>query len=287
MNVVADVRLSGDGGDELVRHVLGMRCRKTHTDRPVDGSYRRQKVCKVFSIIPVRIHILAEERHFLEPAGDEVLNFTNNAGKRAAPFASARERHDAERAKLVASPHHRNPGADAIGPERNDVVIIFHARQPDRDPFLPRQSSFNKIGQLSIFVGTDDQVDKRLRLHQVLPQAFGHASQNADDNAWIALLEMFEITQSAIDPGFGILADSAGIDKDDIRIGRRRHVSESGTVHDTLHDLRVSTVHLTPLFFEVAFFLFHFERLVNKNSKKLSYCQSGSSSLSSTSKHTV
>ena len=72
-----------------------------------------------------------------------------------------RERDHAERAELVASPHHRQPGADPVGAQRDDVVVVLDPREADRDPLLPFERPLHEVRELPVFVGPDDDVDER------------------------------------------------------------------------------------------------------------------------------
>ncbi len=126
MNVLANVVVRCDRFDQLVTHVLRVRRGEANTQGPVNGGNVSHQVGKIVGPIAVGIHILSKQRYFFEAAADEIPHFIHNTLQRAAPFAAARKRHNAERAELIASAHHRKPCTDAISPQRHDVFVVLN-----------------------------------------------------------------------------------------------------------------------------------------------------------------
>src|SRR5438105_301327 len=151
--------MAGDRPDEFQRHVTRVRCGEPDADRPIDTGNRFQKVGKIERAIAIGIDVLSKKRDFLESPRGECLDFLHDSGKRPAPLPAPGEGHDAERTELVASPHNRDPGANAVSPERRDVVIGFNAGESDRYSLLSIPCVPKKGGGLSVLIRTDNQID--------------------------------------------------------------------------------------------------------------------------------
>ena len=70
----------------------------------------------------------------------------------------------------------------------------------------------------------DHQVDVRGPLEDQLLVFLGHAAQHADDLVGMALFDVLQPAQGAVDLVFGVLADAAGVEQD--RVGLLRRVDQ-------------------------------------------------------------
>ena len=170
------------------------------------------------SAVAVRVHILSEERDFPEPARGQTTDFFHDARQGPAPFPPPCERHHAKGAELVASAHHRNPGADALGPQRHNVLVGFHTGEADGNPLFPFEGAGSGAGKLPVFVRTDNDVHKTLFLDEPFPQPLRHAAENPDHQVGIPAFLGIEQSQPAVNTLLGIVPDGTGVHQNDIGI---------------------------------------------------------------------
>src|SRR5258706_1229259 len=89
MDEVADIVVRTDGLDEFVRHILWMRCRESNAHRRVDAGDGAKQISKIVFRITIRIDVLAEKSHFLEPARSKHFHFIHYAGNGSASLAAS------------------------------------------------------------------------------------------------------------------------------------------------------------------------------------------------------
>ena len=197
-------------------------------------------------VASVRVHVLAEERHLDDTPAREPLHLREHVADRPGALRAPDERHDAERAGVVASDRDRDPRAERVVSSRRKrrgeqlgVLGDVHL-----GPLVLR--SPEQLQQVRQGVCPHHDVDPRcLPLDQpliLLRQAAGHD----DPEIGVRRLQGFQVTEVAVELVVGVLADRARVQDDHARIrdvvGRRHAV---GAEHAS-DPLGVMLVHLAP-----------------------------------------
>src|SRR6185437_8237375 len=117
MNVVAESGGRVDGVDDVAREIVGMRSHKAHAANPGDfrnGAQQFHKSEMPRRGIAIRVDSLAEELDFGVAAVDKAADFVEDSGAGAAALRTARVRHDAISARVVAALDDGQIGAKGI-----------------------------------------------------------------------------------------------------------------------------------------------------------------------------
>ena len=213
-------------------------------------------------IVAIRIHVLSEERHFLEARSGDRSCLGDNFVERAAPLWATTERHDAVGAGLVAAIDDRQPGRDARRPldgagfhgrRAGDREMIGNPdnRSPndgrgadDTDRCLGRCKT-KSIQQFRLLVWSEEQIDRRVSPFEAVPVPFANraAGQNHTHRS-VGILEALEVPLPSDDLLLGQLADGAGVDHHEIGLVHRRRLNRASGQQSAGHLLRVAPVHL-------------------------------------------
>ncbi len=208
-------------------------------------------VLRIFPL--VGIHILPEQCHFPITFVVQIGRFGYNTECIAAAFAPAREGHYAKRAHIITASHDRDKRGHAIAvqAQRTDVSVGFLAREEHIHPFFTVFGAGNKVWQIAIRIGTDDQIHQLFFFQEFLFQTLGHTAQHADQGTRILFLDLIKHPQALAYGFFRFFANRTGIDQDQIR---RFHVARSAKAYlrqNGRHDLAITEIHLTAVAFDV------------------------------------
>ena len=165
MNVVADIFVFGDGVDEFFRHVLRMRGREAYAIVLVDARNGRHQVrestlspsCTSSRSVPASVTSL-------KPLDAKLLHLAHDASidrLRSRP----RVKGTTQNVQNLSQP--RITDIHALIPsvrKREDVVVVFHTGEANRNASLALERSFDEFRQSSVLVRTDHEVDMTLRL---------------------------------------------------------------------------------------------------------------------------
>ena len=109
MKPFTDLRDIADSVDQPRREIVRIRRREADSREAghvVHRAHERREIGRRREVTPVRVHRLAEERHFATAFGDEPPHLGDDGFGRVAPLAPARRRDHAERAVFLAALHH-------------------------------------------------------------------------------------------------------------------------------------------------------------------------------------
>ena len=207
----------------------------------------------------VAVHVLAEQGHLSVALGKQVAGLGHDALRIAAPLPAPGERDDAEAAHVVAAPHDGDEGRHAFVVEADRLnlgVGLFPAEQRV-DRLLPALDLIDEARQVAVGVRTDDQVDQLLLLEQLVPQALGHAAEDAHLELGVVALAAFEVLQTMTNPLLGVVPDGAGIEQDQIGLALILGGGVAGFGEDARNDLAIAEVHLATVALEVQLALAH------------------------------
>ncbi len=255
MDVVADVPPLRHRLDQLVRHVLRMRCRIADPDFRIDRGCGGKQVGKILPLPPVAVHVLPQQRHLPETVIAQVLHLVDDGDKGTAPLASAGKGNNAEGAELVAAAHHRYPCGNPFGPHRGYIVVGLHAGELYRKPLFAVAGLVHQFRQGAVLVGADHHIDHGLGRQQILAQAFGHATENADHEFRVFLFEVGDMVQPVVNALLGVIANGAGVEQNHVRLLDPVGGIVSVVVQNGQNDLRIGNVHLAAVGLHIDFLL--------------------------------
>ena len=139
--MLAHRRALGHRRDRLGAQVLRVRRREADALDAVDRVERAQQVGELRAVLPgaevaaVRVDVLAEQRDLAHAVGRELLDLVHDVAHAAADLGAAHDRHDAERARVVAADLDRDPrrvGDVAPGRQRRRVRLVLLEDLDDR-----------------------------------------------------------------------------------------------------------------------------------------------------------
>src|SRR5690606_19507167 len=201
-----------------------------------------------FLFVSIRIDILTEERDLAVPLFNELLDLPHDAFGGPAALPSARKRHHAERAHVVAPAHDRDECRDPVRivPDGRDVRICLLPGKLYVHRGLAGFFSFvEEPGQISISIGPDDEIDELFLVQQLRAQPLGHTAQHTEPKARIVLaLLSAHLPEPATDFLLGILADGAGIEQHDVGLPRIIRKAVTILLKHRGADFRIGYVHL-------------------------------------------
>jgi hypothetical protein len=136
----------------------------------------------------------------------------------AAAFPPACERNHTEGTHVVATAHDADEGVNAVAVQargRNIGIGFFEAQQ-HIDAAAAVFDFVDQDGQFAVCVGTGHDIDEFLFFEQFFFETFGHAAEHTDDQIAFALLVAAQVLEPFADALFGIVADGAGVQENDI-----------------------------------------------------------------------
>ena len=216
------------------------------TSRSSSREQRRGRRSGHRDVAAVRVHVLAEQRDLDDAASRETLDLGEDVADRARPLGPADQRHDAERAGVVAARGDRDPGAERVVARRGE-------RRRERLRVLPhvhlravRLRLLQEVEQMRERVGADHHVDPRcLPLDQALI-LLREAAAHDDLEIGMPVLDRLQVPQVPVELVVGVLPDRAGVQHDHARL-----VDVVGGQHAVGHQqpsdaLGIVLVHLAP-----------------------------------------
>ena len=235
------------GEDHVLAHVLGVRARVADAAQAVDRVQLAQQLGEGRPLGPqiaaVGVHVLAEQRDLRDAVGGQPPPLGHELGERARNLAPARRRHDAERTLHVAADGDLQPGL------RGARALV---RQVSGEPLelekALRGERFRgeELGQLVDLAGAEGDVDERELAEHLVLDRLGPASADADQPLRVAPLERLRLVQVRDEALVGLLADRAGVEQDQVRVGPLGHLAIAERLEHALHALGVVLVHLAP-----------------------------------------
>ena len=220
VNVPAEGVLAGHHFEDLVGHVLRMRSREAHTQIGIHIGDKVHQLGEADDRLPlvldialgvdiplIAVHVLAEQGHLSVALGKQVAGLGHDALRVAAPLPAPGEWDDAEAAHVVAASHDGDEGRHALVVEadRLDLRVGLFPAEQGVDRLLPALDLIDEAWQVAVGVRADDQVDQLLLLEQLVPQALGHAAEDAHLEFGIVALAAFEVLQAMTDALLGIV----------------------------------------------------------------------------------
>ena len=209
----------------------------------------------------IGVDVLPEQHDLADARLDHLPGFGNDGGQRARGLCSARERHDAERAELVAAFLH---GEEGCRPARHQPLatgrgqvseFVFLGKLGVDRPALPGARLCDEIRQAMVALRANDDINAALPADDLL--AFRLRDTAGDgDQRFLALgcADALGHTQAAklgIDLLGGLLADMAGVEDDEIGILGAFGRGEALAGQYVRHALGVMSVHLAAVGLDV------------------------------------
>ena len=254
VDMVADVGVTGHGLEHLVRNVLRVRGRETHAHLGAHLRDHREQPGKRSPFEIVGVHVLAQQGHLLIAFLGAVAGLTDDRAGVAAPLHSAGVWDYAVRTDVVAAAHDRDEGGNAVRIEADggNVRISFLAREDYVDLGVAVGSGLKQLGQATVSIRTCHDVDLS-PFEQLLLHSLGHAAEDTDHDRPASALER-ELTDTAEDALFGVVADRAGIRHYDVCFV---HILRPGITmfsEDRKDHLGIGYIHLAAVGFYVYLF---------------------------------
>ena len=165
-------------------------------------------------------------------------------------LAAAHVRHHAERAELVASAHRGHVGAHAAAVVGRDIGVSLGAIEPHIDGGVEAGAA-NHLGQAAVTVGPRDHVEERGLLHDRDAIVLRHASEQPDLHLRPRILEPRKLPQPMQHLLFGMLANRAGVEQDDVRIFDAVRSDVTRAAQNGADRLRIGDIHLASVGLEI------------------------------------
>ena len=184
--------LVGHRLDHVGREVVRVRRREPDppetvnlVDHPQEvGEQRPPRRARHRDVSPVRVHVLPEQRDLDDTRRHEALHLGQDVADRARALRASDERHDAERAGVVAARRDRDPRPERRRRERpatRSGTVSVYSRTSICGPSVSARSQ--QVEQVRQRVRADDDVDpRRLALDQALV-LLGEAAGDDDPQA--------------------------------------------------------------------------------------------------------
>src|SRR5262245_6277398 len=197
---------------------------------------------------------LSEQLNLAPTLPGGVPHLGEDVGPGAHPLVSARVRHHAEAAELVTAfddGHIRLHGVAAPRDAKRPAHIIVRLERDRRTAVLRRL--FDQHGQPANRLRADDDVgDAGRAFEQRLAFLLRHASGDRHDGIVAGFERLLaELAESRIQLVFRVFANAAGVDDDEIGLGRILCELKTGLLEQSGHALGVVHVHLAAEGFDV------------------------------------
>ena len=248
----------GHRRDGLGAEVLGVRRREANAVDAVDRVERAQQVGELRTVLPgaevaaVGVDVLAEHGDLADAVGGELLDLAHDVAHAPADLGPAHDRHDAERARVVAADLDGDPRRVAAREEdavrragSADGYASCSSRISTTGPSKRARSSSDAAWPE--VVGAEHDVDVAGALDDELPVLLGQAAADRDLEVRSLGLQRLQATEVAVELVVGVLTDAARVQHD--HVGRFELV---GRLHALGREqsgdaLGVVLVHLAPV----------------------------------------
>ena len=224
MQVLAQLRLSGNGVDQLVAGILGVAGHKADV---VIAGHRAQQVEQIgkvhlfFQTLAVAVDVLSQQCDLLIACLHKTAELGKDITGLAALFAAAHIRHDAVGAEVVAAVHDGQPCAELALTPDGDILHDDRALGGlHQHTLMLLQLLGNELRQGVDAVHAEHKVHIGIALAQLFHHVLlvGHASAQADDQARLFFLESLQGTYVAEHTLLGMLTHGAGVEEDQVGI---------------------------------------------------------------------
>jgi hypothetical protein len=254
MDVLAHLLALCHGLDDVGGEVVRVRAGESDAADPLDGVHgtkqlREQRVPagpRHREVPPVGVHVLAEERDLHDPTTGQALDLGQDVADLPRQLRPPDERHDAERAVVVASHRDRHPrvvGHLASGGQRAGE----HFRElPDVHLGTLGLGPPQEVEQLGQRVGSDDHVDPRRPILDLAPVLLGEAPGHHDPHPGVRLLQRPEVSEVAVQPIVGVLPNGARVQHDHLGLDSVFRSDVAVGLEQAGDPLGVVLVHLAP-----------------------------------------
>ena len=219
MQVLAQLRLGGDGIDQLMAGVLGVAGHKADMIIAGHGAQQVEQVGEIdllLQTLAVTVHVLTQQGDLLIARFHKAAELGKDIAGLAALLAAADVGHDAVGAEVIAAVHDGQPCAElALAPD-GDILHDDRALGGlHQHTLMLLQLLGNELRQGVDAVHAEHEVHIGVALAQLFHHMLlvGHASAQADDQAGLFLLEALEGAHIAEHPLLGVLTHSAGVEQ--------------------------------------------------------------------------
>ena len=241
-SITSGVKSCGWGDVNRIRRTPSMRS-TSRSRRANSGAFADPAHGEVAA---VRVHVLPQQRHLDHAGPDQALHLGEDVADRPGPLRPADERHDAERARVVASRGDRDPGPERVLPcrrqrTREDLRVL-----PDVHQRTLGLGAAQELEQVRQRVGPDHDVDPRRSPLDRPPVLLCEASGDDDPQLRVPILQRLQVAEVPVELVVGVLPDRARVQDDEPRLrdvlGGRHPIAQQ----QPADALRVMLVHLAP-----------------------------------------
>ena len=235
------------GGDDGVAEVLRVRAREADPVDPVHRVAGAQELAELglelgTQVAPPGVHVLPEQRHLSHTVGREAGDLGDDLARPAALLPAANGRDDAVRALRVAAHRDLHPGTErALAVHREVAGEVLVSAEAAARRFSPGPEPLAEVWNRA---GTERDVDLWVELEDPFALRLGVAAADRDDELRVLALSRSRIAEIGGELGVRLLANRAGVEDEDVRIGLRGRLAEPDRFEHALDPLGVVGVHL-------------------------------------------
>ena len=241
----ADLRLVRHRLDDPVGEVDGVGAGEADALDPVDLGHGAQQGGEVNVVPDVGVDGLSEEHDLLVPGRGERPDVPQDLARRDASLAPPGVGHHAESAELVAAALDRDVAGVVGRLVRIQPLVDLFAVELDVDRGLAGPGAVDQRRDRAVAVGAGDDGDVRGALGHLFLEVLGHTAGDADDELGVVGPVAQQLAGAAPHAILRLLPDRAGVDQDDVRLGRIADVTVACALQLSRDQGRVGLVHLT------------------------------------------
>ena len=253
MDVLAQMRLCGDGVDQLAAGILGVARHKADLVIPRHLAQKVQQVGEIHGLcqpLAVAVDILPQQGDLLVAVCHQVPELRQDGAGFPAAFPPPHIRYNTIGAEVVATIHDRQPGAKPRIPSDGQfldhrVPLLRHLQVAFAAPQTLRQHG----GQPVDAVHTEHQVHIRITLAQLFHdmRLLRHAAADTDDQFRVLFLQFFQRADIAEHPLLCMFPHRAGVEQDQVGVLQRiaqpeTHVLQNAADLLTVVDILLAAV---------------------------------------------
>src|SRR5439155_12406479 len=231
--------------DHFAPEVLRMWAREADPLDPLDPVNRPQECGEVGAEIPpVRVHVLAEQRHFLDAVARKLPYLGEDLAGAAADLAAAHGRDDAVRAHRVAPHRDLHPGLEAalaVHRQRSREGSGLGSAETAARSLAPGPEPLTEVRDRA---RPEGDVDERIELEQPVALGLGVAAADRDHLLGVSALEHLRVAEVGGEALVRLLADRARVEDEHVRLLLGDGLSEPELLEHALDPLGVVSVHL-------------------------------------------
>jgi hypothetical protein len=254
VDVLAHLLAVRHGLDDVGCEVVRVRAGESDAADPLDRVHGPKQIREQRAppgplyreVPPVGVHVLAEERDLHDPTTGQPLDLGQHVADLTRQLRPPDERHDAERAVVVAPHRDRHPGVVGHLPSGWQRAGEHLRELPDVHLGALGLGAPQELEQSGQGMGSDDHVDPRRSLLDLAPVLLGEAPRHHDPQARVRLLQRPEMSQVAVQPIVGVLSHRARVQHDHLGVGSLLRSDEAVGLEETGDPLGVVLVHLAP-----------------------------------------